>query len=198
MWCWALLPCLYHFAIDGAGAALSTSNRFAVFLSLTSAIAGGADCSAERRDVDGGWRLTPLSVQRPARLAVSLMSSLFRGPDADSLYLPWRLFWHRPVLAAVMTVMMLSLAGIPMTLGFVGTLRAGGRRSGQPVAGRRRGSGFRDYGNYYLRVVKISTCTRRSTGTRRADKLAVQRGWDRGADPPRCWCAGTGRSGRSR
>ena len=30
------------------------------------------------------------------------------------------LFWHRPILSAVMTVMMLSLAGIPMTLGFIG------------------------------------------------------------------------------
>ncbi|WP_348250880.1 proton-conducting transporter membrane subunit, partial [Salmonella enterica] len=29
------------------------------------------------------------------------------------------LFWHPPVLAAVMTVMMPSLAGIPMTLGFI-------------------------------------------------------------------------------
>ncbi|MDU3381980.1 MAG: NADH-quinone oxidoreductase subunit NuoN [Klebsiella pneumoniae] len=28
--------------------------------------------------------------------------------------------WHRPILSAVMTVMMLSLAGIPMTLGFIG------------------------------------------------------------------------------
>lgn len=51
---------------------------------------------------------------------VSLMSSPYRGPDADSLYSYRGLFWHRPVLAAVMTVMMLSLAGIPMTLGFIG------------------------------------------------------------------------------
>ncbi|KGT91788.1 NADH:ubiquinone oxidoreductase subunit N [Erwinia typographi] len=51
---------------------------------------------------------------------VSLMSSPYRGPDADSLYSYRGLFWHRPILSAVMTVMMLSLAGIPMTLGFVG------------------------------------------------------------------------------
>ncbi|GLR10703.1 NADH-quinone oxidoreductase subunit NuoN [Mixta theicola] len=51
---------------------------------------------------------------------VSLMSSPYRGPDADSLYSYRGLFWHRPVLSAVMTVMMLSLAGIPMTLGFIG------------------------------------------------------------------------------
>lgn len=51
---------------------------------------------------------------------VSLMSSPYRGPDADSLYSYRGLFWHRPLLSAVMTVMMLSLAGIPMTLGFIG------------------------------------------------------------------------------
>jgi len=51
---------------------------------------------------------------------VSMMSSPYRGPDADSLYSYRGLFWHRPVLSAVMTVMMLSLAGIPMTLGFIG------------------------------------------------------------------------------
>jgi len=51
---------------------------------------------------------------------VSLMSSPYRGPDADSLFSYRGLFWHRPVLSAVMTVMMLSLAGIPMTLGFIG------------------------------------------------------------------------------
>lgn len=50
---------------------------------------------------------------------VSLMSSR-SAADADSLYSYRGLFWHRPVLAAVMTVMMLSLAGIPMTLGFIG------------------------------------------------------------------------------
>ena len=51
---------------------------------------------------------------------VSLMSSPYRGPDAESLYSYRGLFWHRPILSAVMTVMMLSLAGIPMTLGFIG------------------------------------------------------------------------------
>ena len=51
---------------------------------------------------------------------VSLMSSPYRGTDADTLYSYRGLFWHRPILSAVMTVMMLSLAGIPMTLGFIG------------------------------------------------------------------------------
>ena len=51
---------------------------------------------------------------------VSLMSSPYRGNDADSLFSYRGLFWHKPVLSAVMTIMMLSLAGIPMTLGFIG------------------------------------------------------------------------------
>ncbi|MXP67314.1 NADH-quinone oxidoreductase subunit NuoN [Pantoea sp. Aalb] len=51
---------------------------------------------------------------------VSLMSSPYSGQDIDSLYSYRGLFWHRPVLSAAMTVMMLSLAGIPMTLGFIG------------------------------------------------------------------------------
>lgn len=51
---------------------------------------------------------------------VSLMSSPFRKKDADALHSYRGLFWHRPYLTAVLTVMMLSLAGIPMTLGFIG------------------------------------------------------------------------------
>lgn len=51
---------------------------------------------------------------------VSLMSSPYSGPDADSLHSYRGLFWHKPILSAVMTVMMLSLAGIPLTLGFIG------------------------------------------------------------------------------
>ncbi|WP_291970811.1 NADH-quinone oxidoreductase subunit NuoN [Candidatus Symbiopectobacterium sp.] len=51
---------------------------------------------------------------------VSLMSSTYRGPNGDSLFSYRGLFWHKPILSAVMTVMMLSLAGIPMTLGFFG------------------------------------------------------------------------------
>lgn len=51
---------------------------------------------------------------------VSLMSSPYRGMEADNLYHYRGLFWQRPILSAVMTVMMLSLAGIPMTLGFIG------------------------------------------------------------------------------
>lgn len=51
---------------------------------------------------------------------VSLMSSPYSGPDAESLFSYRGLFWHKPILSAVMTVAMFSLAGIPMTLGFIG------------------------------------------------------------------------------
>lgn len=51
---------------------------------------------------------------------VSTMSSPFHGKDADGLHHYRGLFWHRPYLTAVLTVMLLSLAGIPMTLGFIG------------------------------------------------------------------------------
>ncbi|PPK19266.1 NADH-quinone oxidoreductase subunit N, partial [Klebsiella pneumoniae] len=51
---------------------------------------------------------------------VSRMSSPYCGPDADSLFACSGRFWLRPILSAVMTVMMLSLAGIPMALGFIG------------------------------------------------------------------------------
>ncbi len=51
---------------------------------------------------------------------VSMMSSPYSGADTDSLFSYRGLFWHKPILSTVMTIMMLSLAGIPMTLGFIG------------------------------------------------------------------------------
>ena len=49
-----------------------------------------------------------------------LASSPYSGSDADSLHSYRGLFWTRPYLAALMTVSMLSLAGIPVTAGFIG------------------------------------------------------------------------------
>lgn len=51
---------------------------------------------------------------------VALMSSPFSGQDADQIFDYRGLFWRRPYLTAVLTVMMLSLAGIPLTAGFIG------------------------------------------------------------------------------
>lgn len=51
---------------------------------------------------------------------IALMSSPCKGRDADALFEYRGLFWKRPYLTAVLTLMMLSLAGIPLTAGFVG------------------------------------------------------------------------------
>lgn len=56
---------------------------------------------------------------------VTLMSSPYRlSGEADDLIHYQGLFWRRPVLTAVMTIMMLSLAGIPLTAGFITKLFA--------------------------------------------------------------------------
>ncbi|MBS61861.1 NADH-quinone oxidoreductase subunit NuoN [Salinisphaera sp.] len=51
---------------------------------------------------------------------VTLVSSPYSGTDAGALHHYRGLFWRRPYLATVFTIMMLSLAGIPMTAGFLG------------------------------------------------------------------------------
>ncbi|GEN24069.1 NADH-quinone oxidoreductase subunit N [Halomonas cupida] len=51
---------------------------------------------------------------------VTLISSPYRGEDAAALHHYRGLFWRRPYLTAVLTVTMLSLAGIPFTAGFIG------------------------------------------------------------------------------
>lgn len=56
---------------------------------------------------------------------VTLMSSPYRlAGEADELTHYQGLFWRRPILTAVMTIMMLSLAGIPLTAGFITKLFA--------------------------------------------------------------------------
>ena len=51
---------------------------------------------------------------------ITLMSSPYKGRDVDSLYEYRGLFWRRPYLAVILTVMLLSLAGVPLTAGFIG------------------------------------------------------------------------------
>jgi NADH-quinone oxidoreductase subunit N len=56
--------------------------------------------------------------------------------DADDIEHYRALFWQRPVLASVLTVALLSLAGIPLTMGFVGkfyVLAAGTGASAWPL-----------------------------------------------------------------
>lgn len=51
---------------------------------------------------------------------ITLMSTPYQGRDCDALFEYRGLFWRRPYLTAVLAVMMLSLAGIPLTAGFIG------------------------------------------------------------------------------
>src|SRR6185312_1015094 len=67
------------------------------------------------------------------------------------------LFWHRPALALTFTAMLLSLAGIPMTLGFIAkfyAVTAGvGAHLTAPVAALVTGSIIGLY--YYLRLIVV-------------------------------------------
>ncbi|MDE0757040.1 MAG: NADH-quinone oxidoreductase subunit N [Pseudomonadales bacterium] len=51
---------------------------------------------------------------------VTIMSDKSEDHDLDSLDAYEGLFWQRPLLAAFMSIMLLSLAGIPLTAGFIG------------------------------------------------------------------------------
>ncbi len=54
--------------------------------------------------------------------AVTLMSTADATRDADTLEDFHGLFWHRPVLASIFTLALFSLAGIPLTAGFIGKI----------------------------------------------------------------------------
>jgi len=71
-------------------------------------------------ETTGVYLVTYLATTLAAFGVVTLVSSPFDGEDADGLPLYRGLFWHRPYLAAVMTISLLSLAGIPLTAGFIG------------------------------------------------------------------------------
>jgi NADH-quinone oxidoreductase subunit N len=50
---------------------------------------------------------------------VTLMSTAEAERDADQLHDFHGLFWHRPILASIFTLALFSLAGIPLTAGFI-------------------------------------------------------------------------------
>src|SRR5690606_29467477 len=100
---------------------------------------------------------------------VILVSSTASGEDAAALHHYRGLFWRRPYLTAVLTVSMLSLAGIPATVGFIGkfyviALGVEAQRWWL-VAGVILGSAIGLY--YYLRV--IITLYLAQPGMRRRD-----------------------------
>lgn len=84
---------------------------------LLVALASGGGTALETVHV---YLLTYVLTSLGAFGVVTLMSSADKNEDADSLHHYRGLFWRRPYLTAVMTVMMLSLAGIPLTAGFIG------------------------------------------------------------------------------
>lgn len=104
---------------------------------------------------------------------VALMSSPYNNTDEAQSLADYRgLFWRRPVLTAALTVMMLSLAGIPMTAGFIGkflvVMAAVTTQHWFLAAMIVVGSGIGLY--YYLRVMVVMYMTPPDTPRIDADK----------------------------
>ncbi|MDE2149112.1 MAG: NADH-quinone oxidoreductase subunit NuoN, partial [Gammaproteobacteria bacterium] len=68
----------------------------------------------------GIYLLTYVITTLAAFGVISLMSSPRGQEDAEDLFDFRGLFWRRPYLSAILTVALLSLAGIPLTAGFIG------------------------------------------------------------------------------
>ncbi|SFR65455.1 NADH dehydrogenase subunit N [Marinobacter daqiaonensis] len=83
---------------------------------LVAVVAGGSLAV----ETTGVYLVTYLATTLAAFGVVTQVSSPFSGEDAAGLHHYRGLFWRRPWLAAVMTVSFLSLAGIPLTAGFIG------------------------------------------------------------------------------
>lgn len=126
----------------------------------------------------GVYLLTYVVTTLGAFGVVALMSSPYQGHDADNISHYRGLFWRRPYLTAVLTAMMLSLAGIPITAGFIGkfyVLAVGVDAKlwwllGMVVLGSAIGL------YYYLRVMIVSFLS--APGMRRYD---AQLNWGQGA-----------------
>lgn len=71
-------------------------------------------------ETGGVYLITYVLATLAAFGVVILISSTHRGEDAAALHYYRGLFWRRPYLTAVLTVAMLSLAGVPATVGFIG------------------------------------------------------------------------------
>ena len=68
----------------------------------------------------GMYLLTYVVTTLSAFGVVTLMSSPFGERDASQIYDYRGLFWRRPFLTSILAVACLSLAGIPLTAGFIG------------------------------------------------------------------------------
>lgn len=105
----------------------------------------------------GVYLATYIATMLGAFGVITLVSSPYTGPDAARLEHYRGLFWRQPYLASMLTIMMLSLAGIPLTAGFIGKfyVLAVGMQSSLwwLVIGIIAGSAIGLY--YYLRVIVI-------------------------------------------
>jgi len=104
---------------------------------------------------------------------VSIMSGTPADHDNDHVRSYAGLFWRRPILATFFTAMLLSLAGIPLTLGFIGKfyIFAAGVESGlwSLLLAVVIGSGMGLF--YYLRL--IFTMTRRPPGDESSEDIEI-------------------------
>ncbi len=127
----------------------------------------------------GVYLLTYVVTTLAAFGVVTLMSSPYKDHDADSLYDYRGLFWRRPYLTAILTVALLSLAGIPLTAGFIGkfyAIAAGVQKQLWLLLGVTVfGSAIGLY--YYLRAMT---------------QLYLRPRWIRPFDAPMGWALGTG------
>lgn len=83
-------------------------------------IAFVADAGALMQEAVLVYLVTYVAATLSAFGVLSLMSANSQHRDADSLADYRGLFWRRPYLAAIFTVTLLSLAGVPLTAGFIG------------------------------------------------------------------------------
>lgn len=83
---------------------------------LLVALIAGSDLGREAVLI---YLLTYTAATLAAFGVATLLSSPYRGDDAQALSDLRGLFWQRPVLAVVMTVSLLSLGGVPLTAGFI-------------------------------------------------------------------------------
>ncbi len=72
----------------------------------------------------GVYLLTYAVTELAAFGVISLMSSPLGEVDADELFDYRGLFWRRPYLSSILTLSLLSLAGVPLTAGFMGKFYA--------------------------------------------------------------------------
>jgi len=105
---------------------------------------------------------------------IALLSSPMRGRDREDVAEYRGLFWQRPYVASIFIAMLLSLAGVPLTAGFIGKFAVigAGVQAAQwwLVGGIVVASAIGAY--YYLRVIGVVLAV--SATSPIAERLAIQ------------------------